>query len=295
MRVDPNDVSTAKFHGYLLGSVAPRPIAFVSTVGKDGQVNLSPFSFFNAFSANPPILVFSPARRVRDNSTKHTLDNVLEVPEAVVNIVGFEMVEQMSLASTEYGSGVDEFVKSGLEKIDSQKVSPPRIKGALMSFECKVIEVKPLGSDGGAGNLVICQVLLAHINDAVLDANQNIDPYKADFVARMGGSWYSRITPESLFEIPKPLTTLGIGFDQLPASAVQSSVLTGNDLARLANNDIVPLAIDIKAYQSGEFMTGLAQQNIEKSKQINQLHVEVKRLLEIGQLDQALVALFSLD
>lgn len=246
--IDPKEVSVPKMHGYLLGAVAPRPIAFASTIDKDGNVNLSPFSFFNCFSANPPILVFSPARRGRDNTTKHTYENVLEVPEVVISIVDYSMVEQMSLSSTEYSTGVNEFEKAGLTELRSEKVRPPRVKESPVNFECKVVEVKPLGDEGGAGNLVICEVLLAHFKEDVLDSESRVDPFKLDAVARMGGNWYCRAQGDALFEIPKPLATLGIGVDQIPADIRNSDILTGNDLGRLGNVEKLPSFNEIVEY-----------------------------------------------
>lgn len=227
-------------HSYLLGAVVPRPIAFASTLDKEGNVNLSPFSFFNCFGANPPILIFSPARRGRDNTTKHTYENVLEVPEVVINIVDYAMVQQMSLASTEYPKGVNEFVKSGLTSVSSTLVKPPRVGEAPVAFECKVLQVIPTGLEGGAGNLVVCEVVLAHIKDTVLDADGRIDPFKLDAVARMGGDWYCRANGDALFTVPKPLEKIGIGIDQLPEAIRTSKVLTGNDLAILANVENLP-------------------------------------------------------
>lgn len=246
--IDPKEVSVPKMHGYLLGAVAPRPIAFASTIDKDGNVNLSPFSFFNCFSANPPILVFSPARRGRDNTTKHTYENVLEVPEVVISIVDYSMVEQMSLSSTEYPTGVNEFKKAGLTELRSEKVRPPRVKESPANFECKVVEVKPLGDEGGAGNLVICEVLLAHFKEDVLDSESRVDPFKLDAVARMGGNWYCRAQGDALFEIPKPLATLGIGVDQISADIRNSDILTGNDLGRLGNVEKLPSFNEIVEY-----------------------------------------------
>jgi len=191
-RIDPKEVTTGVLHSYLLGAIAPRPIAFASTIDKEGKVNLSPFSFFNVFGANPPILIFSPARRGRDNTVKHSYENVLEVPEVTINIVDYAMVQQMSLASTEYPKGVNEFVKAGLTEIASEKVKPPRVADAPASFECKVLQVIPTGIEGGAGNLIICEVVLVHIANRVLDGNGKIDPFKLDAVARMGGDWYCR-------------------------------------------------------------------------------------------------------
>jgi len=232
LSIDPKNIPVAELHSYLLGAVAPRPIAFASTVDKKGRPNLSPFSFFNVFSANPPILIFSPARRVRNNTVKHTLENVLETKEVVINIVNYNMVQQMSLASTEYALGVDEFLKSGLTKLKSTVVKPFRVKESPVQLECKVTEVIALGNKGGAGNLVICEVLKLHIDKAILDVNGAIDQYKIDLVARMGGSYYTR-AKQGFFEIPKPLSSLGIGVDALPESIRNSTILSGNDLGLL--------------------------------------------------------------
>ena len=237
--IDPKAVSTAALHGYMLGAVTPRPIAFASTIDTMGNVNLSPFSFFNVFSANPPIMIFSPARRGRDNTTKHTYENVLQVKQVVINIVNYDIVQQMSLSSTEYGKGVNEFEKAGLTPLASQTIKPPRVAESPVQFECKVNEVVSLGTQGGAGNLVICEVLKMHIDEAILDTNGNIDPVKLDAVSRMGGNWYGR-AKEGMFEVPKPLSTLGIGFDQLPKAVCISKFLTGNDLAMLANVQVLP-------------------------------------------------------
>ena len=237
--IDPKAVSTAALHGYMLGAVTPRPIAFASTIDSAGNVNLSPFSFFNVFSANPPIMIFSPARRGRDNTTKHTYENVLQVKEVVINIVNYDIVQQMSLSSTEYGKGVNEFEKAGLTPLASQTIKPPRVAESPVQFECRVNEVVSLGTEGGAGNLVICEVLKMHINEAVLDADGKIDPVKLDAVSRMGGNWYGR-AKQGMFEVPKPLSRLGIGFDQLPEAIRTSKLLTGNDLAMLANVEVLP-------------------------------------------------------
>ena len=237
--IDPKAVSTAALHGYMLGAVTPRPIAFASTIDSAGNVNLSPFSFFNVFSANPPIMIFSPARRGRDNTTKHTYENVLQVKEVVINIVNYDIVQQMSLSSTEYGKGVNEFEKAGLTPLASQTIKPPRVAESPVQFECRVNEVISLGTEGGAGNLVICEVLKMHINEAVLDADGKIDPVKLDAVSRMGGNWYGR-AKQGMFEVPKPLSRLGIGFDQLPEAIRTSKLLTGNDLAKLANVEVLP-------------------------------------------------------
>ena len=245
LQIDPKAVSTPELHGYLLASVAPRPICFASTIDASGKVNLSPYSFFNVFSANPPISVFSPARRVRDNTVKHTLENVQETSEVVVNIVNYAMVQQMSLSSTEYPKGVNEFVKAGFTEVPSLMVKPPRVKEAPVQMECKVNEVVALGTEGGAGHLVICEVVQLHIDESILDSNGKIDSRKLDPVARMGGNWYSRAI-DGMFEVEKPLRTMGVGVDALPKEIRESSVLTGNDLGRLANIEQLPNGIVAK-------------------------------------------------
>ncbi|OIQ29999.1 MAG: flavin reductase [Bacteroidetes bacterium MedPE-SWsnd-G2] len=244
---DPKELSTAKLHGYLLSAVAPRPIAFASTMDKDGNPNLSPFSFFNVFSANPPILIFSPARRVRDNTTKHSLENVLETKEVVINVVNYDMVHQMSLSSTEYAKGINEFEKAGFSMLESDKVNPFRVAESPVQFECKVNEVVALGSEGGAGNLVICEVVKLHIANEVLDEDGKINQEKLDLVARAGGSYYNR-AKKGFFEIPKPLSTLGIGVDALPDTVRNSMILTGNNLGMLANVESLPNQDEIDAF-----------------------------------------------
>ncbi|MEO9966733.1 MAG: flavin reductase family protein [Reichenbachiella sp.] len=286
--IDPKSVSTAHFHSILLGAVAPRPIAFASTIDEKGHVNLSPFSFFNAFSANPPILIFSPARRVRDNSTKHTLENMLKVPEVVINIVDYPIVEQMSLASTEYGDGVNEFVKAGFTEVASEKIRPPRVKESPVSFECKVLEVKPMGDQGGAGNLVICEVVMAHVKEELLTDDNKLDPTRLELVARMGGNWYTKADSKSMFEIPKPLTTMGIGFDQLPKHVRNSEVLTGNNLGRLANVEQLPtkeeVAIMAKEPEVSAILQSFADDDVELEKE---LHLHAQKYLDAGQTHEA--------
>ncbi len=245
--IEPQDLSTSKLHAYLLGAVSPRPICFASSVDSEGNVNLSPFSFFNVFSAKPPILVFSPARRGRDNTTKHTYENVLEVPEVVINIVNYSMVQQVSLSSTEYAKGVNEFIKAGFTELASDIVKPPRVAEAPVQLECKVNEVISLGNEGGAGNLVICEVVKIHIKEEILGEDGNIDPFKIDTVSRLGGNWYSR-AKAGLFEVPKPLTTLGIGIDSLPEEIRRSKVLTGNDLGMLGNVENFPNSEEINIF-----------------------------------------------
>ncbi|MCM5662481.1 flavin reductase family protein [Galbibacter mesophilus] len=247
LSINPKEISTGKLHGYLLGAVGPRPIAFASTISNSGEVNLSPFSFFNVYSSNPPIMVFSANRRVRDNTTKHTLENVLETKEVVVNIVNFNMVQQVSLSSTEYAKGVNEFEKAGLTMLPSETVKPFRVAESPVQFECKVNEVIALGEEGGAGNLIVCEVLKMHIDEDVLDESGQIDQHKIDLVSRMGGNWYSRANL-GMFEVPKPLSTLGIGFDGLPDNIRKSTVLTGNDLGILANVDVLPTETEIEDF-----------------------------------------------
>ncbi|MFP2995680.1 flavin reductase family protein [Spongiivirga sp. MCCC 1A20706] len=244
LSIDPKEIAIPKLHGYLLGAIGPRPIAFASTIDVKGRPNLSPFSFFNVFSANPPILIFSPARRVRNNTTKHTLENAEATGEVVINVVNYDIVQQMSLSSTEYAEGVDEFKKSGLTAVRSEKVKPFRVKESPVQFECFVKEVTKLGTEGGAGNLVICEVVKMHIEEAVLDENGIIDQHKIDLVARMGGNWYSRANM-GMFEVPKPLSSLGIGVDKIPYEIKNSKVLTGNDLGKLGNVDALPSSDEV--------------------------------------------------
>jgi flavin reductase (DIM6/NTAB) family NADH-FMN oxidoreductase RutF len=272
MIINPKETPVTKMHSYLLGAVAPRPIAFASTIDKEGNVNLSPFSFFNCFGANPPILVFSPARRGRDNTTKHSYENVLEVPEVVINIVNYSMVQQASLASTEYPKGVNEFVKAGFTQVPSTMIKPPRVGESPVAFECKVLQVIKTGDQGAAGNLVICEVILAHIKDEVLDAEGKIDPFKIDAVARMGGDWYCRAQGDALFKVPKPLEKMGIGIDQLPEKIRNSKILTGNDLGLLANVEYIPNAKNLSVMEREVVSQGrdashrLAQQYLQSNR-----------------------------
>ncbi|MFP9100149.1 flavin reductase family protein [Flavobacterium sp. RHBU_24] len=252
LTIDPKETPTPKLHGYLQGAVGPRPIALASTVDKDGVPNLSPFSFFNLFSTNPPILIFSPSRRVRDNTVKHTLLNAELNREVVINVVNFDMVEQTSLSSTEYAAGVNEFEKAGFTMLPSHMVAPPRVAGAPVQFECRVNEIISLGNEGGAGNLVLCEVLKMHIDESILDQNGAIDQYKIDLVSRLGGNWYSR-SREGLFEVEKPLTTLGIGVDAIPDYIKQSPVFNGNDLGRLGNTQTLPTDEEIAIFVEGSF------------------------------------------
>lgn len=249
----PSELPTPRVQNLLQAAVGPRPIAFASTIQSNGEVNLSPFSFFNVFSANPPVLIFSPARRVRDNTTKHTLENVLQVPEVVINVVNYAMVQQVSLSSTEYPEGVNEFEKAGFTMLDSESIRPPRVKEAPVQFECRVNQVIALGDQGGAGNLVLCEVLRIHVHESILDTQGSIDQHKIDLVARLGGNWYCRASGDALFEVEKPLTTLGIGVDQIPDAIRLSPVLTGNHLGQLGNVEALPDRESLEAFiQSGE-------------------------------------------
>ena len=240
LTINPKEISIPQLHAYMLSSIAPRPIALASTIDKEGNMNLSPFSFFNAFGSNPATLIFSPARRVRDNTTKHTLENVLEVPEVVINAVNYEMVQQTSLSSVEFPSGVNEFTKAGFTPLASQLVKPFRVKESPVQFECKVIEVKAMGDQGGAANLIICEIVMMHISDSVLNAQSRIDQHKIDLVARLGGDYYVRASGNALFEVHKPNTKPAIGIDQLPDVIRQSKVLTGNNLGQLGNAEQLP-------------------------------------------------------
>jgi flavin reductase (DIM6/NTAB) family NADH-FMN oxidoreductase RutF len=240
LTLSTDQLSTQEIQQYLQYAIAPRPICFASTIDLEGNVNLSPFSFFNLFSMNPPICIFSPSRRVRDNTTKHTLENIKMVPECVINIVNYEMVQQMSLASCDYPKGTNEFIKAGFTPLASELVKPPRVAEAPIQLECIVQEVITLGENAGAGNLVLALIKKIHIKEEVLDANKNIDQTKLDLVARLGGDWYARITEENLFKVEKPNTKLGIGFDQLPVGIITNELLTQNEKAQLANYDILP-------------------------------------------------------
>jgi flavin reductase (DIM6/NTAB) family NADH-FMN oxidoreductase RutF len=285
--IDPNSISQQELHGYLLSAVAPRPICFASTIDKNGNVNLSPFSYFNLFSVNPPIMIFSPSRRGRDNTTKHTLENVLEVKETVINIVNYDMVEQMSLSSTEYGDGVNEFVKAGLTQVPSYKVKPPRVGEAPVAFECVVDQVIALGDGPGAGNLVLAKVVQIHVKKAFLDADGNLDTPKLDLVARMGGNWYCRANGDALFEIPKPIRTQGIGVDMLPEAVRNSVVLTGNNLGRLGNLEELPTKEAIaKITEHAEVKSIL-----NGAEDVLEIHKLAQRWLADGKTEDALALL----
>ena len=290
--INPQDLSMAECQGLLTSAIAPRPICFASTVDKNGNVNLSPFSFFNTFSSNPPILIFSPSRRGRDGTVKHTYENVLEVPEVCINIVNYAMVEQVSLASTEYEKGVNEFVKAGFTEIPSDIIQPPRVFESPVSFECTVEDTIELGKLGGAGNLVISRVKKIHINTDFLTEGDALDTTKLDLVARMGGNWYSRATKESLFEIPKPIQTKGIGVDALPQSIRESKVLSANNLGRLGNVEQLPSSDEIAGAQKQLDTIGLTG-SFTAEKRSQKIHGLAKSVLEDGNTKQALAILFS--
>jgi flavin reductase (DIM6/NTAB) family NADH-FMN oxidoreductase RutF len=293
---DANSISTARLHAYMLAAVAPRPIAFASTIDRAGNVNLSPFSFFNCFGSNPPIMIFSPARRVRDNTIKHTLENVREVPEVVINIVNYPIVEQMSLASTEYEKGINEFTKAGLTEVASEKIRPPRVGEAPVAFECLVDQVIETGTEGGAGNLIIARVIYVHIREEYLDENNNLDTTKLDLVGRMGESWYTRASGDSLFEIPKPLTTKGIGIDQLPLSIKNSEILTGNNLGRLGNVENLPAEEEILLWKKNEEVAAILNNRKTEKKEFEiALHSLAKKQLEKGDTMGALKTLLLFD
>lgn len=279
LTIDPQAVSVPVLHHYLQGAIAPRPIAFASTVDKEGNVNLSPFSFFNLFGTKPPTLIFSPNRRVRDATNKHTLENVQEVDEVVINMVDYAMVEQMSLASCEYPKGTNEFIKAGFTEVPSQKVKPPRVGESKAVFECKVKQIISLGEEGGAANLIICEVILAHFSEDILDENGKIDQQKTDWVARMGGNWYARASGEAIFEVPKPSTQRGIGVDMIPDFIKSNPLFTGNDLGRLGNIQQLPLASEIQEFRILHHNSDLLQL--------------AKQFLSAGKVHEAWLAILS--
>jgi len=291
MRIIPGEIKTAQLHAYLLGSVAPRPICFASTIDKHGNPNLSPFSFFNVFGSKPPILIFSPARRVRDNTIKHTLENVHETKEVVINIVNYNIVQQMNLSSCEYPKNTDEFTKAGFTKIKSDLVRPYRVKESPVQLECKVTQVIETGHEGGAGNLIICEVVCMHIDDAILNDNGQIDPQKIDLVARMGADYYCRASGSAVFEVPKPNASLGIGVDALPAAIRNSRILTGNNLGILGNATSIPVVSDLPA--DNRLAEILKTYTHDADARKNELHHYAKELLDSGITDRAWQALLA--
>ena len=285
MILDLKDLKTVEKQYYLQHVVAPRPVCFASTIDKDGNVNLSPFSFFNLFSSNPPIVIFSPARRIRNNTTKHTLENVMEVPEVVVNIVTYEMVHQVSLASCEFPKEMSEFEKAGFTPEPATMVKPPMVKESKVKLECKVIEVKPLGAEGGAGNLVICEVLRMHIDDSLLDENKKMDQRKIHHIARLGGDWYCKVNETNLFTVPKPNTELGIGVDALPESIRNSKILSGNDIGHLANVNEMPVIEP--SFDDAHLKNIIQYYSVNPEEMEKELHLYAKKLLEEGKVKEA--------
>src|SRR5687767_13975262 len=285
MLIHLSDLSAADKQLWLQHAIAPRPICFAATIDVAGNVNLSPFSFFNLFSTNPPVVIFSPSRRVRDNTTKHTLQNILEVPEVVINIVTYDMIQQTSLASCEFPKGTNEFIKAGFTAIPATLVKPPMVKESKVKLECKVLEVKPLGTEGGAGNLVICEVMRMHIDDSLLDENKKIDQRKINHVARLGGDWYCQVNEQNLFQVEKPNTQLGIGIDALPENIRNSDILSGNNLGQLANVQELPV-ID-PAFDDDHLKQIIQYFNLNPDEMEKELHLYAKKLLDKGKVRDA--------
>lgn len=287
------DLSPADAQNYLQHAIAPRPICFASTIDKEGNVNLSPFSFFNLFSSNPPIVIFSPARRVRDNTTKHSLENVHEVPEVVINIVDYDMVQQVSLASCEYPKGADEFIKAGFTAEPATMVKPPMVKESKIKLECKVLEIKPLGTEGGAGNLVICEVLCMHIDESILDQNKKIDQTKMHHVARLGGDWYCKIDRSNLFKVAKPNIKTGIGVDALPADVRNSKLLSRNHLGQLANVHDMPVVNP--AFENDDLKQIVQYYNLQPQEMETEIHRLAAKLLDEKKVEDAWQVLLAND
>ena len=285
MRIVPGEIKTAQLHAYLLGAIAPRPICFASTIDSEGNSNLSPFSFFNVFGSKPPVCIFSPARRVRDNTIKHTLENVYETREVVINVVNYNIVQQMNLASCEYPKGVDEFVKAGFTPLKSDMVKPFRVKESPVQLECKLLQVIETGKEGGAANLIICEVVCMHIDDNILDENKRIDPNKIDLVARMGGDYYCRASGSAVFEVHKPNVELGIGVDALPAAIRHSKILTGNNLGMLGNCTSIPVVSELP--QDGRLSQILSDYSHDEDAKKEALHHYAKELLDSKKVDLA--------
>jgi len=294
LSLNPQELAVPELHQYLLGSVGPRPIAFVSTIDEEGNVNLAPYSFFNIFSVAPPIAIFSPARRGRDNTTKHSYENAKAVPECVINIVTHAMVEQMSLASTEYAKGINEFEKAGLTPVQSELVRPPRVGESPVQFECKINQVIELGQNGGAGNLVVCEIIKIHIRTEVLNEDGKIDPIKMDQVARMGGHWYTR-AKAGLFQLPQPTTKIAIGFDQLPADVRTSRILTGNELAKLAGVEHLPDETSVNEYKLIELSDLFIELENNPEELEMALHTRAQNLLAQNDTESAWKTLLAFN
>jgi flavin reductase (DIM6/NTAB) family NADH-FMN oxidoreductase RutF len=293
--LDPKELPIPRLHQLLLGAIGPRPMAFASTIDLDGNHNLSPFSFFNVFSANPPILIFSPARNGRTNTTKDTYNNVKVVPEVVINIVNYDIVQQMSLSSSPYAPNEDEFIKAGFTALDSDLIKPRRVGESPVQFECKVIEVKELGTEGGAGNLVICEVVKIHIAEEIMDDKGLIDQHKINLVARMGGNWYCHANEDSMFEIAKPITTIGIGFDNLPQDIRSSVVLSGNELGLLAGVESLPDETKVNEYKLLELSEIFLSLDGKAEELELALHQHAKILLAENKIDEAWLTLLSFN
>ena len=296
LSINIKDLTTLELQNYLKHAVAPRPICLASTIDKAGNVNLSPFSFFNVFSINPPICVFSPSRRVRDNTTKHTLDNILEVPECVINIVNYDMVQQVSLSSVEYVKGINEIIKSGLTPIASHLLKPLRVAESTVQLECVINEVISLGKNAGAGNLILAEIKLIHISESIFGPDGKIDQTKTDQVARLGGDWYCRVTSDNLFKVAKPNVKIGIGVDALPHAIRNSRILTGNNLGQLGNLELIPSHEAIEIYALSPQIKDLLDATIGDSNTRElQLHLKAKQLLDEGRVEEAFMVLLIGD
>lgn len=295
LSLDPKELTVQRLHQLLLGAVGPRPIAFASTIDESGRPNLAPFSFFNVFSANPPILVFSPARSGRTGQTKDTFNNAKAIPEVVINVVNYPMVHQMSLASSPYAPGIDEFVKAGFTPIASDKIKPFRVAEAPVQFECKIQQIIELGQDGGAGNLIICEVVQLHIQENLLTENGLIDQHKIDLVARMGADWYCHANSQSMFEIKKPITTCGIGYDALPQDIKSSQILSANNLGQLAGIEALPNETDVNEYKLLELSTLFLELEHDAAALEQALHKRAQELLNANQLEEAWLTLLSFN
>lgn len=295
LSLDPKELTVQRLHQLLLGAVGPRPIAFASTIDENGRPNLAPFSFFNVFSANPPILVFSPARSGRTGQSKDTFNNAKAIPEVVINVVNYPMVHQMSLASSPYAPGVDEFVKAGFTPIASDKIKPFRVAEAPVQFECKIQQIIELGQDGGAGNLIICEVVQLHIQENLLTENGLIDQHKIDLVARMGADWYCHANSQSMFEIKKPITTCGIGYDALPQDIKSSQILSANNLGQLAGIEALPNETDVNEYKLLELSTLFLELEHDAAALEQALHKRAQELLTANQLEEAWLTLLSFN
>lgn len=295
LSLDPKELTVQRLHQLLLGAVGPRPIAFASTIDESGRPNLAPFSFFNVFSANPPILVFSPARSGRTGQSKDTFNNAKAIPEVVINVVNYPMVHQMSLASSPYAPGVDEFIKAGFTPIASDKIKPFRVAEAPVQFECKIQQIIELGQEGGAGNLIICEVVQLHIQEDLLTENGLIDQHKIDLVARMGADWYCHANSQSMFEIKKPITTCGIGYDALPQDIKSSQILSANNLGQLAGIEALPNETDVNEYKLLELSTLFLELEHDAAALEQALHKRAQELLTANQLEEAWLTLLSFN